>query len=390
MDTTDDYELLRKYVVNRSEEAFETLARRHIDLVHSTALRQVRDHHLADDVTQAVFLLLAKKAATLPEKTLLVGWLYRATHFAAGHVLRTERRRQLLHTKAAQIEAVMNYPGTESKWSDIAPVLDEALNRLGEKDRNAVLLRYFEEKSFVEVGLCLGSNEEAAKKRVSRALEKLKGLLAKRGVVLPLAALGMALATSSVKAAPPHLISSVTAMAAGGLPTNASIIATMKGTLKMLTFCKIKAAAITVGITACCCGGLIVVATTLAQPSSSSTDRQGNPLTDWEAADQCFTNLRKIGNAAHAYANAHNGALPSDFDSFKGYLNSPNLLVCPSDPKNSAMREWSQFNAKKVSYEMVSPGASVRQPSLDYVVCTNHSHRCLVDGSVQRGPKWQK
>lgn len=158
----------------------------------------------------------------------------------------------------------------------------------------------------------------------------------------------------------------------------------------MLTFSKIKVTAIAAGIAACCCGGLVVGATALAQQSSSSTARQGKPLTDWEAADQCFANLRKIGNAAHAYADAHNGALPSDFASFKGYLNSPNLLVCPSDPKKAAMREWSQFNAKKVSYVMVSPGASVRQPSLDYIVCTNHSHRCLVDASVQRGPKWQK
>jgi hypothetical protein len=200
----------------------------------------------------------------------------------------------------------MNYPDTESKWSEIAPVLDEALNRLGEKDRNAVLLRYFDEKSLIEVGRCLGSNEEAAKKRVSRALEKLKGLLAKRGVVLPLAALGRALTTSSVRAAPAHLISSVTAIAAGGLPTNASLIATMKGTLKILLFSKIKATAITVGIAACCCGGLIVVATALAQSSSSSIARAEKPLTDWEAADQCFVNLKKIGNAAHAYAAAHN------------------------------------------------------------------------------------
>ena len=276
-------------------------------------------------MTQAVFLLLAQKAATLPEKTVIAGWLYRATHFAAGHVLRAERRRRLLHTKAAQMETVMDNPR-----------------------------------------------------------------LAKRGVVLPLTAISTALASSSVQAAHPYLISSVTAMAAGGLPANTSIIATMKGTLKMIMFSKIKVTAATAGMAALYCFSVLLVATALAQPSKARLTQGMKPLTDWEAADLCFVNLKKIGTGARVYARSHKGVLPSDFATFKDYLDSPNLLICPRDPKKPVMTDWPQFDANKVSYELVTPGASVGQPYKDYVVCTNHSHRCLVDASVQRGPKWQK
>ena len=386
----DDSQLLRDYALNGSEEAFEALTRRHIDLVHSAALRQVRDHYLADEVTQAVFLILARKAAALPEKAVIVGWLYRATHFAAGHVLRAERRRQNLQTKAVQMETLISHPNTEDTWKEMAPILDDILNRLGEKDRNAILLRYFDEKSLREVGIQLGSSEEAAKKRVSRALEKLKALLAKRGVVLPLAVIGAALTSSSVQAVPSYLISSVTAMAAGGVAAKTSVIATMKGILEMILFSKIKVTAVIAGIAAVCFGSAFLVATAFAQTSRAPLTQKGKPLTDWEAADKCFVNLKKIGNAARVHANSHNDVFPSDFAAFKNYLDSPDLLSCPRDSKKPVMKDWSRFDARKVTYKLVTPGASVREHYKDYIACPIHSHRCLVDGSVQRGPKWQK
>ncbi len=163
----------------------------------------------------------------------------------------------------------------------------------------------------------------------------------------------------------------------------------MKGALKMIMFSKIKGTATAAGIVAFCCGGVLLVATALAQPSRAPA-AQGLKLSDPQAADKCFVNLKKIGNGARAYSNSHNGVLPSDFATFKDYLDSPDLLICPRDPRKPVMSDWSQFDPKKVSYEMVTPGASVRQPSLDYVVCTNHNHRCLVDASVQRGREWQK
>jgi len=136
----DDLALLREYALHKSETAFETIVSRYADLVYAAARRQVRDPSLAEEVTQAVFILLAQKAGRLASSTLLPGWLYSATWFTARRALRNEQLRHQREGEAA-MHALTDQSNTHSNWDEIAPVLDEAMMRLSERDRNAILLR---------------------------------------------------------------------------------------------------------------------------------------------------------------------------------------------------------------------------------------------------------
>src|SRR5262245_37818808 len=148
MDALDDMDLLREYASRQSEAAFETLVRRHINLVHSAALRKVRDPALASEVTQTVFLILARKARSISSRTILAGWLYRTAHFTAARALRGEFRRRRHELEAAQMQPDPPDPA----WERISPFLEDAMSQLGEADRNAVLLRYFEGRDLKSVG----------------------------------------------------------------------------------------------------------------------------------------------------------------------------------------------------------------------------------------------
>jgi len=191
---------------------------RHIDLVYSVALRVAGgDSHLAQDVTQTVFLDLARKAASLPQDAVLAGWLHRHTWFTAAKMVRTERRRQTREETAMEMRALDDNTG--SPWELIAPHLDEGLNQLSASDRDAIVLRFFKQQDFRVIGAALGVSEDTAQKRVSRALEKLRSLLSKRGATLTATALASALTAEAVAAAPAGLAISVTATALAGAAT---------------------------------------------------------------------------------------------------------------------------------------------------------------------------
>ena len=234
---TDSNTLLSQYARTGSESAFRELVSRYVDLVFSTAFRLVDgDAESAQDVAQTVFVALADQARTLPKDVMLGGWLHLRTRFAAGKLMRTERRRQLRERQAAEMNAIEDQ--SESNLAQVAPVLDEAIGQLNAEDRNAILLRFFEQKDFRSVGDALGSSEEAARKRVDRALEKLHVLLKHRGATLSAAALGTALATEAVTAAPAGLAAAITAAALSGTTiTTAAVIAATK-TIAMTTFQK--------------------------------------------------------------------------------------------------------------------------------------------------------
>ncbi len=204
MTTTDDMELVQAYASTHSDSAFSEIVSRHLNLVYSSALRQVRDPHLAQEVTQAVFIILARKAASLGPGTILPGWLHRTTGFVSANALQAEYRRQRRETEAS-MENFLQNESSESVWQNMLPILDEALSRLRQTDRDALVLRYFENKSLKEVATALGLQERAAQKRVIRSLEKVRIFFLKRGVVVSSAALAGAVSSNSVRLAPAGL-----------------------------------------------------------------------------------------------------------------------------------------------------------------------------------------
>jgi RNA polymerase sigma factor (sigma-70 family) len=234
----DDAELLTAYATRQSEEAFTELVGRHVALVYSAALRQVREPQLAEEVTQAVFIILARKARAVSRHVTLSGWLCRVAHFVSRDALRAERRRQHREQTAARMENT-----TDTDWMQIAPLLDEVVAQLNDKDRSAIVLRFYEQKSFGEVGNALGVDADAAQKRVSRALEKLRIFFAKRGVSSTTATIAGAISTHSVQAAPVALAKAVTAVAAAkGAAASGSTLTLIKGALKIMAWTKAKTA----------------------------------------------------------------------------------------------------------------------------------------------------
>ncbi len=246
-----DWELLQEYACRASEEAFAQIVRRYVDLVWSVCLRDLHDRHLAEDATQAVFLVLARKARTLKRGTVLAGWLFRTAQFVARDAVKQEARREARERRAA--EMMQKTQSKESSWGELEPLLNEMLGELAGKDRDAILLHYMQGKTLAEVGAAMGTSEDAARMRIARAIESLRSRAVRKGLTVSAGAIVPLLAANAVQAAPAGLADSAIAVIGGSVGGAAAVGSTAavlaQGAMKAMLDLKIKIAAVVLAAT---------------------------------------------------------------------------------------------------------------------------------------------
>src|ERR1700722_9872631 len=234
-----DTELMQEYADSRSESAFAQLTRRHLNLVYSVALRYAGNAHDAQDIAQAVFLILARKIPDLRQRATLTGWLYETTRLTSRQRVRT-RTRQQKRDQEAFMQSAPDHSATNDAWHRLTPHLEDAMSRLAERDRALLALRFYENKTGAEAAALLGIGEQAAHKRTARALERLRKFFNRRGVALTAALIAAALSAKAIQAAPASLVAPITAAAAKGSAIGASAASLAQATLRILFLAKWK------------------------------------------------------------------------------------------------------------------------------------------------------
>jgi RNA polymerase sigma factor (sigma-70 family) len=276
----NDMDLLRQYAAGESEEAFETLVSRHVSLVHSAALRQARDANMAEEITQTVFIILARKAGSLSPNTILPGWLYRTTRYVAAAAVKIQLRRAR-REQEAQMIADEQKGQDDSAWQQFSLLLDEAMAQLRDKDRDALVLRYFQNRTLREVGTVMGVDEYAAQKRVARALEKLRSIFVKRGAPLTTAIIAGAISSNSVHAAPAAVAKAAAAVAvAKGAGGGSATLTMASGALRLMAWSNIKTAVVS-GVLLLLAGtAAVIVVATPRHPANSESKQSVERVAD--------------------------------------------------------------------------------------------------------------
>jgi len=338
MQELDDISLLREYVNHESEDAFAVLVARHVNKVYSIALRHARNPHQAEEITQAVFVVLARKARRLGGQVILSGWLCRTAQLTAVTFIRSETRRA-----RREQEAYMQNLSLETDsdvWPQIQPLLDAAMAGLSQADHHALVLRFFDGKSMREVGAALGASEDAAKVRVNRAVEKLRRFFSRRGIVVSVAMLTAAISANSVQAAPATLAKTAATLAlAKGATASTSTLTLIKGVLKIMAWTKAKTAIVAGAVTLLVTGSAtIVVVKNVSHPTPSSANRvtvqvplhprEGGPDISHDSrgaspepsASRLNPNARFANLTPQQRVEQSRRHLPESFDDLKKYL----------------------------------------------------------------------
>src|SRR6266436_1828793 len=288
---TDSQTLLAEYARTGSEAAFRDLVKRYIGLVYSSALRLVHgDIHLAEDVTQLVFIDLARKARGLSSKVTLGGWLHQRTYNVAAPILRANRRRHAREKEAAQMNSLHTDP--DAHLAQVAPILDEAITRLGRDDRKAIILRFFEQRDYRSISEALGTSDDAAQKRVSRAVAKLHAQLIRRGVTLSAAAIAAALTSQALNAAPAGLVANVARTALAGAVTGTGITLAL---LKYMATTKLKT-----GIIGALIASGVLIVLFLRQDQNNSAQQSNSPQLSGSENSSGSAATRRSGNRANS------------------------------------------------------------------------------------------
>jgi RNA polymerase sigma factor (sigma-70 family) len=309
--TANTQELVAAYIRNGSEAAFRELVTRYLDLVYSTAVRLVDgDTHRAEDVAQTVFVDLARMACKLSKNTMLGGWLHRHTCFVAATVMRGERRRQARERESVEMNAVND--NNEAGLAHIAPVLDEAINQLGDEDRAAIMLRFFERHDLRSVGEAMGSSENAAQKRVGRALEEMRAFLKHRGVTFSATALGAALMTEAVTAAPAGLAAGIAATALASASAGSGVTLTL---LKFMTMTKLK-----LGIVSAIVAAGLGVSVWQHQKTEAERGGGGPKGPQWELMEAKALFATVWGHALLKFAEKNDGQMPASIAAAAPYV----------------------------------------------------------------------
>jgi RNA polymerase sigma factor (sigma-70 family) len=280
---TLDHDLLAEFKHGGNAAAMDQLVRRHVDSVYAAAKRQVHDPHLAEDITQAVFIMLFRKAKTIRSDVKLTRWLFAATRYAVANARRAESRRKT-HERAAAAErpdAIEPIHVDAEDRAKTLALLDEAIADLRPHDRDLVLMRYWQGRNLASAGAALGISHDSARQRLSRAVDRMRKFFSARGVTLGAAAALVILETSAEKA--PAAV--VGAISRATLQATPSALAIAKGTQMMMFWTKIKFAAamisllsfvgITVGVV-----HSVMAQTAVAPPAQSAPVAAGLPAND--------------------------------------------------------------------------------------------------------------